>query len=218
MYYYPYYLQNYQYIMNREEASAYIRILHASPNSPPVDVYANGNLIARNLAYRNFTPFIKVMPGKYNIKVYKAGTLIKPVIDTNIILKPSQIYTAAARGKLADINLQLIPEEKINMLPDKANIRFVHLSPDSPPVDIALPNNKIIFSNVSYGNKTNYISVNPGNYTIYVKPSGMDKVVLTVPNIILKPNQNYSIYAIGLLEGNPKLQVLIPLDGNTYLY
>ena len=33
------------------QMNSYIRVFHASPNAPAVDVYANGNLIVKDLVY-----------------------------------------------------------------------------------------------------------------------------------------------------------------------
>jgi len=86
--YYDYGLQyNYGNILsNSQHGYSYVRLLHASPNAPAVDVYAGGKLIAGNLAYIQFTPYMKLQKGKYNIKVFAAGTTENPVINTVIEL------------------------------------------------------------------------------------------------------------------------------------
>jgi hypothetical protein len=202
--------------MMRQEAS-YIRVLHASPGASGVDVYANGNLIARNLRYRNFTPYLKVTPGAYNIRVYRFGTTTNPIVSTNVTLNPGAIYTAAAIGRPVNIGLFLISDTRVPVSQSRANVRFIHLSPDSPALDITLPDGRILFSNVGYRGVTNYIPLNPGRYTIQARLAGTNNVILRVPNIVIRPGLNLSIYAVGLSKGTPKLQVLIPLDGSTYL-
>jgi len=37
------------------QETAYIRLFHASPDAPAVDVYANGTLIAKGLLYKQIT-------------------------------------------------------------------------------------------------------------------------------------------------------------------
>jgi len=198
-------------------ATSYLRVLHASPDAPRVDVYANGKLIARNLRYREFTQYLSLIPGQYNITAYPARTTTNPVIKTSVTLRPNSIYTAAAIGRLSNIELYAIGEPRIQIPANKANIRFVHLSPNAPAVDITTPEGKVIFANISYKGITNYIPVAPGKLSIQARVAGTDNVVLTVPNIMLKPQRNYSVYAVGLAGEKPGLQVLIPLDGNTYL-
>lgn len=197
--------------------SSYIRILHASPDSPPVDIYLNNNPVVKNLRYREFSDYIPLPGGMYNVKVFPSGNLTSPVINKNITLPPKSSVTAAVIGKLAEIDLINFVEPKMYIPPKKTMIRFAHLSPDAPPVDITLPDGKVIFKNIGFKNISDYAAVSPGNYTLQTRISGTSQIVLTVPNVILKPNKFYTAYAVGLISGNPPLQLLLPLDGNTYL-
>ena len=215
--YNPLYFDPYDMYMTREVPMSYMRALHASPDAPGVDVYANGNLIAKNLRYREFTPYLKVPSGQCIIKIFPTGTSQIPVINTTVILIPNAIYTAAAIGMLTNIGLLPIRDPRITINPTKTNIRFIHLSPNAPAVDITLPDGTVLFPNVSYKGITNYIPVSPGTYTLEARLTGTKTIVLTVPNVILRPDLNLSVYAVGLTGGKPALEVLIPLDGSTYL-
>lgn len=211
------YPQYYRTIETPPSAVSFIRVLHASPDAPAVDVYANGNPIAKNLAYKGFTPYVKVPAGNYNIKVFPAGKTVNPVVDSNFELPGNSIFTVAAIGNLANISLLPVLEPLHSANPGFAMVRFAHLSPTAPPVDITLPNGQKLFKDVEFKEVTGYIPVRPGNYTLQARPTGTDKVALIVPNIVFKPNLLYTVYAVGLLEGKPSLQVLIPQDGGTYL-
>ena len=141
MYYYP----NYRSRINPSN----IRILHASPNAPAVDIYINDNLILQRLSYKNFSDYFQVPSGTYNIKVYPAGTKTNPVIDTNTFIPENSIFTIAAIGLLPNISLMPIEDPKKEKIPHKVFVRFAHLSPDAPAVDVALPNGTKLFENVS---------------------------------------------------------------------
>jgi hypothetical protein len=200
------------------DSMSYIRIFHASPDAPAVDIYANRNLIAKGLAYKQITNYIPVSPGNYNIQVFPAGQQRNPVINTNIAVTPRSTYTVAAVGTLSNIGLLPIPEIYKPTVPmdilRKSYVRFVHLSPNAPAVDVTLANGTKLFENVKYKNYTNYIIVDSGNYTLLVKPSGSNQTVLTIPNIYLSPRMIYSIYAVGLVGNNPPLEAVMSLDGN----
>lgn len=211
------YCQTIEYLPSRQTGLSYIRVLHASPDAPGVDVYLNNRQLARNLTYRSFTPYTGVTSGNYSIRVFPAGQTINPVIDTRIQVAPNSIYTAAAIGTLANIEPYLIPDPVISPLANRARVRFVHLSPNAPEVDITLPDGTPLFQGIGYKEFTNYRSLAPGRYTLQARLAGTGNVVLNVPNIVLRPGRNLSIYAVGLAGGNPPLQVLIPLDGSSYL-
>lgn len=197
--------------------TTYVRIFHASPDAPAVDVYLNNKLVASNLQYRSFTEYLQVAPGVYNVKVFPAGTMRNPVINTNINVPANNILTVAAINKLEDIALYAIEDTPMPVPADKVYIRFGHLSPNAPSVDIRLPNGDELFEDVEYKEVTDYKLVEPGTYTLDVYGAGTDQRVLHVPNINLKPNRFYTVYAIGLVGEKPPLQVVIPLDGNSYI-
>lgn len=196
---------------------SYIRLLHASPNAPAVDIYANGNSIARNLSYREFTEYFATPTGSYNIVVFPAGQTSNPVLNTNINIPGGSIFTVAAVGLLPNITLLPVEEPRMTIPPGRLMLRFAHLSPNAPNVDVVIQTGMVAFRNVAYQGITQYIPVNPGTYTFNLMVTGTDQRVLYVPNIRLESGRFYTIYAIGIAGGTPPLQVLIPLDGNTYI-
>jgi hypothetical protein len=197
--------------------TSYLRVLHSSPKSPAVDVYINDMLKFRNLTYGAFTDYIKVMTGNYNVKLYAAGTKVSPVLNKNVFVPPEKIYTLAAIGLLPNIDILPVLEPKIDNPSDMVYIKFAHLSPNAGAVDIALPDGKILFKNINYKQLTDYIEVPAGTYALEVRPTGTTTVALYVPNIRLRPQRFYTVYAIGLAGDKPGLQALIPLDGSSYL-
>lgn len=209
MYYYPYTNMLAQCYTMQQQMNSKIRVLHAVPNAPAVDVYANDNLIVKNLAFKEISPYLPVPTGNYNIKVYPTGETTNPVIDTSVYVPENSIYTIAAIGELPDISLYPIQEPTSANNTGMACVRFIHLSPNAPPVDIKLPDGTIIFSNVPFKSIACYTCIPSGTYTFRVSPASTDNVVLTVPNVTLNPNTFYTIYAVGLVGEKPNLEALL---------
>ena len=194
---------------------AYIRVLHAVPDAPNVDVYADDQMIAKDLAFGKYTDYIAVPDGNYKITVYAAGTRSNPVIQNMLMVRPDTIHTVAAAGTLNRIELLEIPDRMPGNESEKAMVRFSHLSPNAPAVDITLPDGTILFRNVSFKQLTPYIDVDPMAYTLQVRPTGTSTVVLTIPNVNLRAEMVYTIYAIGLVGMEPELSALLAMDGMT---
>ena len=207
-----------QYSQNwyRAPLPSYIRILHASPDAPAVDVYASGRLVASNLSYKQFTPYIPLIPGKYTILVYPAGTTTTPVINTTIDVMPQSNYTIAATGMLRDIKPLIIADTALPLPENRSQIKFVHLSPNAPLVDVTLPDGTILFRNVEFKEITPNLIVSPSNYTFQLRIAGTTQVILHVPNQLIQPNRYYTLYAVGLADRNPPLQMLTALDKASY--
>ena len=216
MLYCPYFFNNQDYY-RQIPGVAHIRLLHASPNSPAVDVYANDKRLVANIAYRSFTEYLTIPSGNYNIKVYLAGTKVTPIINTTLFVAPGSFYTMAAIGNSPNISLYPIPEPPITRDPSRACIRFVHLAPNAPAVDVTHPTGDKLFSNISYKGITGYKCLPPGNHALDIRGAGTSDIALSNPNIRLLPNRFYTIYAVGLSGTTPPLQMLIAMDGRTYI-
>lgn len=121
---------------------------------------------------------------------------------------PDKTYTVAAVGKLN--NLQLLPIVDQPGVPEgKTKVRFAHLSPDAPAVDIAVKGGNVLFSNVSFKEVTNYLTLAPTTVDLEVRKAGTNEVVLLLLNVKLEPNKVYTIAAVGLAQGTPALEAVI---------
>lgn len=201
----------------RQNVPAYFRFLHASPDTPAVDVYVNNNIFARNLGYRGFTRYFSMAPGVYNIRAYAAGTTTDPLINVNLNIVPGSISTLAFSGYRSDLSLETIDEPRQPILPYRTYIRFANLSPNTSSIDVGLSSGRRLFDDIGYREVGQYLDIAPGRYTLQLMNSDTGEVILTVPNTNLQPGRFYTVYGIGLTGAQPQLQVLIPLDGNSYL-
>jgi len=191
---------------------AHVRVFHASPDAPPVDVYLDNYPIAMNLAYKSFTPYFPLCPRRYAVRVFPAGTMEKPLIDQTVEVHPQDLITLAAVGRLADIGLLPVGPSAAPRIYGKAFVRFVHLSPNAPQVDVAVQGGPTLFQNVGYKEITNYQAVDPGIYTLEVSPAGTSRVVLLIPGVNLEANRYYTVYAVGLVGQQPPLEAVLALD------
>lgn len=200
-----------------KKPSAYIRILHASFNAPAVDIVANGGLLAKNLSYKNFTSYMKVVPGNYNIKVFPSGKMTTPVLTTNVKVSPYSILTLIAGDDLKDLKLFVIPDNTRRVIENKSLVRFANLSPESDDLNVNLNSGIPLFKDVDFGEYTSYIELNPSVYHFKILSEDTGVQLLSVPNANLKAGKAYTIYAIGEPSKKSPLEVLIPLDGNSYI-
>ncbi len=188
---------------------AYIRFMHATPGGAHVDLYAGGRRIASNVPYGRLTDYYNIPGGTHEISLYPAGRHDRAIISGSIELTPNGYYTIASSGYPANVALVPISEQPPAAMPGMAYIRFVHLSPNAPNVDITLPDGTVLFSNIGYNTRTGYISVNTGSYTLQVVPTGTNQVLLTVP-VMLAGGGVYTVYVLGMVgsSSNP-LRVVV---------
>ncbi|MDF2907415.1 MAG: hypothetical protein K0R34_2736 [Herbinix sp.] len=196
---------------NNNNTMGHVRVFHTVPDAPNVDIYADGNKIVEDIAYGEYTDYLSIPEGTYKLSLYATGT-DTPVLTNMLTVKRNTMMTVAAAGMLDNIGFLAIPDANVPMETGKAMIRFAHLSPNAPAVDITLPDGTPLFRNVSFKQLTNYVAVPPGNYTVMVRLAGTTNNVLTVPNLNLGANNFYTAYAIGLAGESPELEAVLTND------
>lgn len=190
----------------------YVRVMHTVPDAPNVDIYANDKLVIDNLAFGEYTEYLTVPEGRYTISLYVTGTKDTPVLSNMLTVNKDVMLTIAAAGMLSDIGFLAISDTNTPNNTQNANVRFMHLSPNAPAVDITLPDGTVIFKNVGFQQITPYVSVAPMNYNLQVRVAGTDTVALDVPDVMLQAGGTYTVYAIGLAGGDPPLEALLLMD------
>jgi hypothetical protein len=189
---------------------AMVRVVHASPDAPAVDIWLDGEPAIRSLSFGQFTGHTAVPAGSHRVQVTPAGAQADTaVIDANLDLAVGQAYTVMATGRLADIQPLVLQDERA--APNGSRTRFVHASPGAPAVDIAVAGGPAIISNVGFGADSGYLDVPVGAAQLDVRVAGTEQTVLTVP-ATFDASYAYTLAAVGLAGGQPPLQALALSD------
>lgn len=130
---------------------ASLRVVHASPDAPAVDIYAEGvsGALISALTYAETSEYLDLAAGDYNIQIRAHGAAESslPVFETGMLSVPDGArITAIAAGKLtstdeADRFRVLVKVENFDD-PGAGNaaVRVVHASADAPAVAIDVGN------------------------------------------------------------------------------
>jgi hypothetical protein len=195
-----------------QSGKARVRVAHASPDAPAVDVWVNDVKAFSSAAYKGITPYAALDAGSYGVKVVPAGATDPAVIDATLDLEGGTDYTVVAVGKLANIEPLVLTDNNSTPAAGKAHVRFVHASPDAPAVDIAVKGGPVLFSDVAFKGVGNYLPVDAGTYDLEVRLAGTDTVALNVPGVKLNAGIVYTIFAMGLAGGSPALEAVPSMD------
>lgn len=201
---------------SQNQGQARVRVIHASPDAPAVDVLVNGAPALTGIAFGEATSYAPVPAGTYDVKVVPAGgSAGQAVIDADLNLLYYKDYTVIAIDNLAEITPLVLEDDNGTVDPQRARVRFVHASPDAPPVDIAVAGGPILFGNVAFGEVGDYVTVPAGRVDLEVRAAGTAPAVLEIDGVKLEGGRVYTIVAIGQLAGNPALGVLLTVDGGS---
>jgi hypothetical protein len=194
------------------EKTTNVRVLHASPNAPAVDVYANGNKVLSNVHFGTLSSYLSVPAGMYRIEIRPAGQESPVVIDTHVRLSKNKWYTLAAAGTLETIQLRQFRDKHVNNEHGTPRVRVIHLSPDAPAVDVGIQGKKPFVRYLTFGEQSSYKRIPAGTYTAEVRVSGTDTTVLSIPDVVLNEGISATIYATGLAQGTPSLSAILAVD------
>jgi LPXTG-motif cell wall-anchored protein len=190
---------------------ARVRVVHASPNAPAVDVWVNDGKAFTNAPFKGITDYATLDTGTYNVKVVPTGATEPVVIGADLTLEAKD-YTVVAVGLLENIEPLVLVDNNSAPATGKAHVRFVHASPDAPAVDIAVKDGPVLFGNIAFKGVGDYSPVDAGTYNLEVRLAGTNTVALDVPGVTLNDGTVYTIFAMGLAGGEPALTAVPSVD------
>ena len=179
-----------------------LSVTHASPDAPAVDIYIdNSKVTTTPFSFSNTTGYLKnLISGKRNIKVNVAGTTTN-VINADITFDGNKNYSLFAIDSVSKLSTILTVDDLTAPAAGKAHVRFIHLSPDAPAVDIAVVGGPVVFPNSSFKSVSAFTPLGAGTYNLEVRVAGTTNVALTLPSITLESGKIYTVYAKGFLGG-----------------
>ena len=180
---------------------AKVLVTHASPNAPGVDLLIDDTKVnSAALSFPQSTAYLDVKAGTRNVKVNVAGTTTT-VISANIDFMKDKNYSLFAIDSVSKISSLLLTDDLTAPASGKSHVRFVHLSPNAPAVDIAVTGGPVLFSNVSFKGYQGFSPVDAGTYNLEVRLAGTTTVVLPLPGIALANGKIYTVFARGFVGG-----------------
>ena len=200
-------------------AQARVRVVHASPNAPNVDVLVDNATVLTNVAYRAASGFLDVDAGTRRLRVNATGTTTT-VIDANVPLVNGGAYTVLATGLLAGIQPVVAEDNLTDPAAGQVKLRVIHAAPAAAGVDVyatavgadintATP----VLTNVGFRAVSNYLTVPAGTYQIRVTPTGTKTVAIDA-TLTLGAGQIRTVVATDAPGGGAPLAPVVLADKN----
>lgn len=190
----------------------WVRVLHGSPDAPEVDVYVGADLASAakvealsGLSFGEISDYAEVAPGTYAVKVCAtADSSVCPIEVPALELMADTKYTVAASDLLASIDANVFVDDPDTAETAQAQVRVVHLSADTPAVDVLTQaGDSIGIDGLTYPNRapaTGYAKFDAGSYDLKVCASADSTVCPLDPGALdLAAGDAYSVFAVGSL-------------------
>ena len=189
---------------------AFVRVVHASPDAPNVDVWVDGETVLTDVPFTAVSDYLALPAGTYNVQVTATGST-DPVIDADLTLEASTSYTVAATGLLADITATVLTDDRMPA-DGQAKLRVFHASPSAPPeVDVAVTDGPILVEALAYPDATGYLTVDAGTYPLEIRAVGDESAALTL-EATLEAGQNYTAIAMDDPDAEVPVQVIVATE------
>lgn len=198
---------------------ARVRVVHASPNAPNVDVLVDNATVLTNVAYRAASAFLEVDAGTRRLRVNATGTTTT-VIDANVPLVNGAAYTVLATGLLAGIQPVVAQDNLTDPAAGQVKLRVIHAAPAAAGVDVyaTTPTADIntatpVLTNVGFRAVSDYLSVPAGTYRLRVTPTGTKTVAIDA-TVTLTAGQIRTVVATDAPGGGAPLAPVVLADKN----
>lgn len=181
-------------------SDACVRLVHAAPDSPPVDIYVNEAEVAKGIEYGTATEYTVVPSGGDRaVRVTAANApLEEAVIDTNLDFDPGQAYELLVTGSGDDLGITITGTDLRPLPEGQARLRLIHASPDAGVIDLGVKGSETnLFEGVDFGGATHYAVVDAGDYPLEVRPGGEDMNVALQSDTTLNEGAVYDFVLLG---------------------
>ncbi|PPA72257.1 DUF4397 domain-containing protein [Jeotgalibacillus proteolyticus] len=186
----------------------WVRVIHASPDAPAVDVYVNGEAVVEGAEFKAFTDYLALPAGDHEVEIFPSGDTETAVLSAVLTVEAGTYYTAAAVNFLDDIDLSLT-EDDLTLGDGMTKVRAGHFSPDAPAVDVGLIDGDAVFSGAAFPGVTDFAELEGGTYDLEVRTAEGDQV-LDLSGTALEEGTTYSVYAVNSLDSIEALVVTAP--------
>jgi hypothetical protein len=191
-----------------EHDNAMVRVVHASPDAPNVDVWVDGETVLTDVPFTAVSDYLSVPAGTYSIAVSATGDTDPVIGPLDLTFEAGTATTIAAYGFVADITATVFSDD-IEIADGQAKLRAIHLSPSAPAdVDIALQGGDVVVPGLSYPEASGYLTLDPGDYPLEIRAAGETDAALQF-EVTLEANTNYTAFAMDDGEG---VQIVAAID------
>jgi uncharacterized protein DUF4397 len=201
-------------------SEARVRVVHASPDAPNVDVVVDGATVLSNVPFGAASDYLPVDAGNRQLQVRPAGSSTA-VIDANQDLEDGSDYTVIASGLVANISALALRDDNAVPAAGQIRLRVVHGAPSAPAVDVYVtaPGADLnaatpTLSSVPFGAASNYLEVPAGNYQVRVTVAGTRTVAIDTGALSLAAGAVRTAIALDAPGGGPPFSVLLLADRN----
>ena len=123
-----------------------------------------------------------------------------------------QVHTFVLIGTTAAQQLMMLDDDNSAPSAGQARLRAVHVSPDAPNIDLYEVGDGVIASDLAYQESSSYLALPAGSPHLQLRLAGSESVLLDLPATTLEAARTYTLFVVGLADGQPPLAANLVTD------
>ncbi|MCH7412763.1 DUF4397 domain-containing protein [Belliella sp. R4-6] len=181
--------------------AAFVSIYHGSPDAPSLDVFANSNRVTNNpFRYSETLPYSRYYLGERTFK-FSPFNSVTSLLEKKFTVEQDSVYSVFLAGNVDDLDAIFVTDRWETPVQGKAQLRFVHLSPDAGTVDIQVSDSgNPLIDDADFKSHTDFESLDSGTYNFRVISKTTGETILTANNVELRGSRVYTLILRGLQE------------------
>jgi hypothetical protein len=219
---------------HEEDGDAKVRVAHASPDAPNVDVFIDDEKVLADVPYTAVSGYLELPADTYEVTVAAASDAEEPddaetVVYQDDVTLESEDYTVAATGELEpDVSDEefgvAIYEDRLGVLDDDTGrVRIVHASPDAPAVDVRVVDDDgatvlTLADDIEFGEAGENVEPEAGTYSVAVFPAGADEdlheAVFGPTDVEVRDGEVLTVFAMGFIteDEEPEFELVLAYE------
>jgi len=212
------------------DGDARVRVAHASPDAPNVDVFVDDEKVLTDVSYTTVSGYLELPADAYEVTIAAASDAEEPdeaetVVFQEEVTFDAEDYTVAAIGELdPDVSDEEfgveVYEDRLGVLDDDTGrVRIVHASPDTPAVDVRVVDDDgntvvTLAEDIEFGEAGENVEAEAGTYSVAVFPAGadedIDEAVFGPTDVEVRDGEVLTVFAMGFIteDAEPEFELV----------
>ncbi|MBX0303538.1 DUF4397 domain-containing protein [Haloarcula salinisoli] len=211
-----------------DDGDAKVRVAHASPDAPNVDVFVDDEKVLADVPYTTVSGYLELPADTYEVTIAGASDAEDPddaetVVFQEDVTFEGEDYTVAAIGELdpdvSDEEFRVaIYEDSLGVLDeDTGRVRIVHASPDAPAVDVRVVDDDgatvlTLAEDIEFGEAGENVEAEAGTYSVAVFPAGadedLDEAVFGPTDVEVRDGEVLTVFAMGFITDDAEFELV----------
>lgn len=175
-----------------------IMFVHASPDAPALDLFVDNNALSENVGFLSHSTYMDVSDGYRNLKIRtaNAGEL---KVNVDFSLRNEVSYSLFAANSVNSLEAVIVTDDLETPPAGKCRVRFVHLSPNSPTINVATSAGSSIVTGVPFEAVTPFVVLDAQSYDLRVRDAATNtNTLLSLNGMVMTGGKIYTVILKGL--------------------